>query len=141
MFHVAANQMRLAVIMALIAKSRAQGQNDRPDQPEEGPLKVIVIGYTLLVIFITLFLRQFIAWLCTPQVPGGDHAAGMPQPPPVQGAPVPSLHKAAQSRLIGKAVKSIGLVLGPKEKEKGRDKGKVKVSLKILIGPTVQPGR
>ena len=56
-------------------------------------------------------------------------------------APVPSLRKAAQSRLIGKAVKSIDLALGPKEKEKGRDKEKVKVSLKILIGPTVQLGR
>ena len=56
-------------------------------------------------------------------------------------AQVPSLHKAAQSRLIGKAVKSIDLVPGPKEKEKERDRGKVKNSPKILIGPTVQLGR
>ena len=128
MFHVAANQVRLAVIMALIAKSRAQGQNDRPDQPEEGPLKVIVIGYTLLVIFITLFLKQFIAWLRTPQVPGGDHAAGMPQPPPIQGPPGSTSSEPSQGSSItvdwqGREVNRPCARANGKRKGKGQGKG------------------
>ena len=128
MFHVAANQMRLAVIMALIAKSRAQGQNDRPDQPEEGPLKVIVIGYTLLVIFITLFLRHFIAWLRTPQVPGGDRAAGMPQPPPIQGPPGSTSSEPSQGSSItvdwqGREVNRPSARAKGKRKGEGQGKG------------------
>ena len=128
MFHVAANQMQLAVIMALIAKSRAQGQNDRPDQSEEGPLKVIVIGYTLLVIFVTLFLRQFIAWLCTPQVSGGDHAAGMPQPPLVQGPPGSTSFEPSQGSSItvdwqGREVNRPSARAKGKRKGKGQGKG------------------
>ena len=78
-----ANQMQLAVLMAIIAKARAQGGGDEGGRsPDEGPLKFLVIGYTLLVVLATLFLRRFLAWLCEPAVPSGDHAAGIPADPP-----------------------------------------------------------
>ena len=119
-----ANQMQLAVLMAIIAKARAQGGGDEKGQPsDEGPLKFLVLGYTLLVVLATLYLRRFIAWLCEPAVPGGDHAAGIPEDPPVRGPPGSTSSEPSQGSSItvdwqGREVNR------PSARSKGKRKGK-----------------
>ena len=39
---VTANQLQLAVMMALLARSQAQGQNEQPFRPDEGPFKIVI---------------------------------------------------------------------------------------------------
>ena len=96
-----ANQMQLAILMAIIAKVRTQGRGDKGDRShDEGPLKFLVIGYTLLVVLATLFLRRFLAWLCEPTIPSQDYAAEIPTDPPIRSPPGSTNSKPSQRSSI-----------------------------------------
>ena len=70
-------QLQLAVLMVLIAKSKAHGGHDDPsDQANTEPLQLFMMLYTFLVILSTLLLRRILAWLFTPAIEDGDAAAG-----------------------------------------------------------------
>ena len=82
-----------------------------------------MIGYTLLVALATLFLRRFLAWLCEPAVPSGDHAAGIPVDPPVGGPPGSTSSEPSQGSSI--AVDWQGREVNrPSARSKGKRKGK-----------------
>lgn len=91
--------------------------------PDDGPFRVLMISYTLLIILITLFLRQIIGWLFAPTNHGADHAAGLPTPPAIQGPPGSTSSQPSQGSSItvdwqGREVNR------PSARSKGKRKGK-----------------
>ena len=121
--------LQLAVLMAILAKAKAQGERD------DGPLQFFMIMYTLLVIFITLILRRLWAWLTAPAIPGGDQAGGPQTPVPCPRAPSPPRFFSSDSSSQGSSltVDNQGREVNrhsarSKGKTKGQGKGKGKSS-------------
>ena len=121
--------LQLAVLMAILAKAKAQGERD------DGPLQFFMIMYTLLVIFVTLILRRLWAWLITPAIPGGDQAGGPQTPVPCPQVPSPPRFYSSDSSSQGSSltVDNQGREVNrhsarSKGKTKGQGKGKGKSS-------------
>lgn len=69
--------------------------------PDDGPFRVLMISYTLLIILITLFLRQIIGWLFAPT----NHGALRRRYKDLLEAPAQSRPKGARSPLTGEVAR------------------------------------
>ena len=97
-------QLQLAVLMALIAKSKAQGnqseEDENPsDQAGSEPLQMFMMLYTILVILATLLFRRLCAWFLAPAINDGDAAAGQQYEPPALGPPGSSTSESQGSSI------------------------------------------
>ena len=139
-------QLQLAVLMALIAKSKAQGnQSDEDENPSDQagsePLQLFMMLYTVLVILATLLFRRLCAWFLAPAINDGDAAAGQQYEPPALGPPGSSTSESQGSSITvdwqGREVNRPSARSKGKKKGKGQGKGGPQEG-NLLIGRMVR---